>query len=276
MILSIPEELKSYFGNNIFESIFLSDGKVFREHKNRKTLFFEKNGKGFFLKIHRGIGIKEIFKNLMNFRLPVISVMNEIKAINMISRLGIDTMKIVGYGIRGIPPAWVDSFLITEELKNTMSLEKFCADWKDEKPDFRIKCSIIYKVADISRNLHKNGVNHRDFYICHFLLDLKSIEDRDYKNLKLYLIDLHRVQIRKKTPERWIIKDLSGLLFSCMDIGLSKNDIFRFMKCYSNKSLRDILKDDSRFWYKVYKKAVKLYVKHYNKLPEIHVTLNLF
>lgn len=268
MIISIPEDLRNYFGQNIFESIFMSNGKVFREHKNRKTLFFQKNGKGFFLKIHRGVGIKEILKNLMSFRLPVISVMNEVRAIRAINRLGIDTMEIVGYGVRGIPPAWVDSFLITKEIKNTVNLEVFCKDWKNIKPDFKLKSSIIYKVADIARNLHKNGINHRDFYICHFLLDLKSIKDKDYKNLKLYLIDLHRVQIRKKTPERWIIKDLSGLLFSCMDIGLSKYDIFRFMKYYSDKSLRDILRDESRFWSKVYKKAVKLYVKHYNKLPE--------
>lgn len=269
MIISIPEYLKSYFGADVFDNVLKIEGKVFREHKNRKTLLFHINSKGFFLKIHRGTGLKEILKNILSLRLPVISIINEIKAIKIVSRLGIDTLKIVGYGMRGIPPAWVDSFLITEELKDTISLERYCADWKYKKPDFKIKKGIIYKVADIARNLHKNGINHRDFYLCHFLLDLKSIEDRDYKEPKIYLIDLHRVQVRKETPERWIIKDLSGLLFSGMDTGLSKYDIFRFVKRYSDKPLKAVFKDDYRFWSKVYKKAVRLYIKHYDKLPEI-------
>jgi len=31
------------------------------------------------------------------------------------------------------------------------------------------------------------------------------------QDFKLYLIDLHRVQIREKVPHRWRVKDLAGL-----------------------------------------------------------------
>jgi hypothetical protein len=43
------------------------------------------------------------------------------------------------------------------------------------------------------------------------------------------LIDLHRAQLRKKTPRRWVVKDVAGLYFSVMDIGLTQRDLFRFV-----------------------------------------------
>ena len=48
-----------------------------------------------------------------------------------------------------------------------------------------------------------------------------------------------------------------------MDTGLTKRDIFRFLKVYRDKSLRDILNDDKSFLDSVNKKAIALY----NKLP---------
>lgn len=269
MRLSLPLEFKTFFGGErIFENVFKTQGKVFREHKNRKTLLFQKDGKGFFLKIHRGIGIREVIKSLTSFRFPVISIMNEVKAVHVISGIGIDTMRIVGYGVRGIPPAWMESFLITEELVNTVSLETFCKTWKEDPPDFKLKLAIIKKVAEITKSMHRSGINHRDLYICHFLLDLNSIKD-DLNLLKIYLIDLHRVQIRKKVPERWIIKDLSGLLFSSIDIGLSRRDLFRFMKLYSDKPLRSIFKNELGFWMRVYKKAISLYKRHSDAFADL-------
>jgi len=219
------------------------------------------------VKIHRRIGWGEIVKNIFSLKWPVVSARNELNAINKCEQLGIATMKIAGFGERGVHPVQLESFLITEELENTISLEEFCSDWKNNPPDFRLKTALIRKVAGIAGILHRNGVNHRDFYICHFLLDLKS---NPYSStFNLYLIDLHRVQIRKHTPRRWIIKDLSGLFFSSMDIGLTKRDLFRFMKAYSGKPLRSIFKEDLYFWRQVLDRAVKLYKKDFKRLPAL-------
>ena len=46
--------------------------------------------------------------------------------------------------------------------------------------------------------------------------------DDDLEKMRLYLIDLHRMQLRRKTPSRWIVKDIAGLYYSSMDIGLTK------------------------------------------------------
>jgi heptose I phosphotransferase len=118
-------------------------------------------------------------------------------------------------------------------------------------------------VASITRELHENGINHRDLYICHFLLNESELQSLiDLSELPLYLIDLHRVQIRPKTPQRWLIKDLAALYFSSMDIGFTKRDFYRFVREYSKNSLKTEFRNNKEFWIKVEKKALRLWAKH--------------
>lgn len=58
--------------------------------------------------------------------------------------------------------------------------------------------------------------------------------------LKISVIDLHRAQLRRKVPLRWRDKDLTGLYFSSMDIGLKTRDYLRFMKVYFGCRLKDV------------------------------------
>lgn len=270
--IQIRADFEEFFGGkDPFEKILNIQGEVFREHKNRKTLRITKDGKGYFIKIHRGAGWREILKNLLNFRLPVLSAENELNAIRRLEELGIETVRVVGFGIRGSAPARLDSFIVTEELSNTISLEDLSRGWTAHPPAFPVKTAIVKKVAEVARRLHQNGVNHRDFYICHFLVNSKSMEKVSDEGLHIYLIDLHRVQLRKKVPERWAIKDLAGLYFSSIDIGLNKKDILRFMKFYSGKPLRIIFREDSRFWELVQRRAAKLYEKEFKRLPKFQI-----
>ncbi len=272
-ILELSPILQRYFTKEkAFDEILNLKGEIFREHKNRRTLRFEINGKGYFIKIHRRIGLIEILKNISSLKLPVFSAENELKAINKLTELGLDTMKIAGFGQRGTSPLCMESFLITEEITDTISLEKLTKDWKINPPSFKLKLNLIKKLAEITRIMHMNGINHRDLYICHFLLDKTKPGWKEGRDIKLYIIDLHRVQIRKKTPERWIIKDLSGLLFSSMDAGITKKDVLRFMTGYTQKPLRTILKEDIHLWNKIYIKAMFLYKKEFKKLPTISLT----
>lgn len=254
-------------GNDAFDNILNLEGYVFRAYKNRKTFRITKCGKGYFIKTFRRVGWGEFFKNFIQLKWPVLSVMNEVYVIRRFEELGIPTMKISGFGMRGIPLIGFESFMITEELENTVSLEKFSKNWAKHPPDFLLKLAILRKAANIAKTLHQNGINHRDFYICHFLLDMSSLGKDAYEGLKIYLIDLHRTQLRQGVPQRWRIKDISGLFFSSMNIGLTRRDIFRFMEAYSGKRLREILSTDMRFWNKVRKKAIRLYIRHFGCLP---------
>lgn len=109
-------------------------GVVFRELEARRTLRTEIEGRGYFVKIHRGVGWREIWKNLVYLRLPVISARNEWEVIQRLHKLGIPTMRAVAYGIQGRNPASVRSFIITEDLGHTISLEDFTRNWVADPP----------------------------------------------------------------------------------------------------------------------------------------------
>ena len=259
-------------GVNTFDYLMQLDGEMFRDIDNRRTLRFSLNGRRYFLKAHYGVGWKEIIKNLLQFRLPVLGARNEWLAIQRLQRLDVDTMTLVGYGERGLNPARRQSFVITEALEETISLEDFCADWEKTPPatkaELKLKRALINKLAEVSRRMHENGLNHRDYYLCHFLLDRSAGASKDPESLpRLSLIDLHRVQIRKRTPLRWIVKDLGGLWFSSMRIGLTRRDLYRFMTAYKNKSLRDTLQEDGKFWSRCRLRAYRLYHSFYHELP---------
>jgi heptose I phosphotransferase len=261
MLYLNDEFRESWEGKDPFAVAESMQGKVYRQVKSRKTIQFSMNGKSFFLKYHRGIGWKEIFKDLFQLRAPVTSAVNEWNAINRLHELNVDTMTVVAYGIKGNHPAKIKSFLITEDLDDTVSLEDYTADWLNAKPSVNLKRRLIDKVALIAKTLHSNGICHRDFYICHFHIhDKPDPEIRD-SNLRLSLIDLHRALIKNNLHKKWVVKDVAGLYFSSMDIGLTQRDLLRFMRVYKNSNLRDTLTNDALFWSKVEEKAVKLYAK---------------
>ena len=243
-------------GEITFEKIFSIKGEIYRAVADRKTLRFELDGKGFFIKLHLGAGWREIFKNLVQGHLPVLGAENEYLAIKKLGQLGVETMTFCAYGCRGKNPAWLQSFVITEALENTVSLEDYCRHWRTAPPAPKLKRALIRRVAEMTRAMHENGINHRDLYICHFLLE-KEFDSIDL--FHLYVIDLHRVQIRKKTPIRWRIKDIAALYFSSLDIGLTQRDLVRFIKYYRGRSSRSILIEEHRFWARVRKRAFALY-----------------
>src|SRR6185503_8438002 len=98
-----------------------------------------------------------------------------------------------------------------DALDNMISLEDLARDWRGLGRGRRIqlKRALLQGAAEIARRMHGAGMNHRDFYSCHFL-----VRDRDWSKwnagdeLQLVLIDLHRVQRRDRVPERWLVKDL--------------------------------------------------------------------
>lgn len=261
LFLSPPWE-KYWQGKDPFAEAMALQGKIYRSKEGRRTLRFEHDGCGYFLKLHEGIGWGEICKNLLQLRLPVLGAANEYHACSRLKELGVDTMTPVAFGERGKNPAHQLSFLITEELSNTISLEDICKRWENHPPKLREKRALIRKIAAISKTLHDNGINHRDYYLCHFLRadteKLFTVDD------PLYLIDLHRVQIRQSIPARWRIKDIAGLFYSAFDIQLTRRDILCFMTVYRPEWLRNT---EDALLKKVCDRAVALYRKDFQRDP---------
>lgn len=262
-ILSVPQEWKNLWkGADIFDVLLNMDGQVYRKVKGRTTLRFELNHETYFIKIHLGTTWKDIIKDILCFKRPLLGAENEWKAISRLKRLGIHTPELVGYGKRGRNLSKIKSFVITRELTGVESLEDVCHDWKISPPAYRFKRALITEVARVTRILHKNGICHRDLYLCHFLLDMHRDGDNpDPENINLYLIDLHRVFFSKKLSVRWRLKDIAALYFSAMDIGLSRQDIFHFIEVYTGMPWQDAIRRQGLFWRCVEKRAGRLYRK---------------
>ncbi|MGH1470515.1 MAG: lipopolysaccharide core heptose(I) kinase RfaP [Cellvibrionaceae bacterium] len=253
---------ESWLEKNAFDEVKKIKGNVVRDKEGRQTMRFEYDGSAYYLKHHTGVGWREIFKSFSQFKSPVVGAKNEWDAINKITALGLETLHAVGYGIRGKNPARTESFLITRELTGTLSLAKFCEGWLKNPPTFIEKQRLIKAVATIAKALHKNGINHRDLYICHFLLRMDSIHS---EQPVLHLVDLHRAQIRQSVPRRWLVKDVASIYFSAMDIGLTKRDVIRFMKIYFDEPPKNIFEKKAGLLTAIRSRAEKLYRRDFQR-----------
>jgi heptose I phosphotransferase len=257
-VFYLNEELqRAWQQQDPFDLLPKLDGKVYRQVAQRKTFQFDLQGKSYFAKFHYGVGWREILKNLVQLRSPILSARNEWEAIRHLERVGVDTMTIAGYGKRGLNPAAIRSFIITEALQPTISLEDFCRPWREQPPRFIEKRRLTERLATISRKVHCSGLCHRDYYLCHFLLD----GDLESDVFRLSLIDLHRALIKRHLPMRWIVKDVAGLYYSAMHLGLSRKDLLRFIRVYEQASLREVFARRSRFWQAVESRAAAMYKK---------------
>jgi len=266
--LFLDEPFRSaWAGQDPFVAVEGLQGEVYRELEARRTLRTEVAGRGYFVKIHRGVGWGEILKNLVSMRLPVLGAGNEWRAIRRLEALGVDTMRPVAYGERGSNPAARHSFIVTEELAPTVSLEDYCRHWPEAPPSPRCKRALIARVATMARRMHRGGVNHRDFYICHFLLHLDPAPTADV--FRLSLIDLHRAQVRAVTPRRWRDKDLAALYFSALDIGLTARDRLRFLRVYFEAPLADILRDEAPLIAHLEREAARLQQRFDRKFAKV-------
>lgn len=265
----LPESwIKRWDVDRTFERLFAEKGPVYRDKDGRRTLRISVDGRGYFAKFYHGIGWRVLLRHLLRFSLPVVTATAEWRAIRRLEQLGVSTMRAVGYGRRGVNPARVQSFIITEELTDTVSLEDLCRDWPANPPPPALKRALVTRVAAIARTLHENGLNHRDLYICHFLLHVPGgVAALDPGRLELYLIDLHRMSLRRRLPLRWRVKDLAALYFSSMDIGLTRRDLYRFAGVYCDRPLRRAIEDKGRLWRRVSRRAQALYFRIHRKPP---------
>lgn len=226
------------WGERAFEEVRSLQGTVARSLERRKTLRFEWEGGAYYAKYHKGGSVGELVKNLLSLRMPVFSAKNEWDAIEHLHRHGVDTMTAVAYGYRGVAPLWTESFLITKELKNCISLEEVFLKGVWETLTVAERRDLVRLLAETVKKMHEAGVNHRDCYLCHFLWNRE--ENR------LYIIDLHRSQIRTRVPHRWLLKDIASLYFSSISQDIPSTYIMRFAKVYGQDKLKDLLPSISK------------------------------
>lgn len=141
------------------------------------------------------------------------------------------------------------SFIITLELQNATSLEKkLPACFHSESPDAcKTKKEFIEQLADFIRRFHETGYRHRDLYLAHIFYSASG---------NLSLIDLHRCFRPKLFKQRYLVKDLAQLHYSCDGNLISRADRIRFYRAYRNIS--KLAGTDKAFIAKVHAKALRI------------------
>ncbi len=252
----LRDDLKSaWAGRDPFDVVRELQGDTYRVVKNRRTLRFVEGGAPYFAKVHDAVGWAEILKELCNLKLPPVGALNEYAACRFLEARRIRAPRVAAFGRRGLNPARARSFVVCDALDGYVSLEDLTDAWPAAPPDAARKRRLVHAVADLARRLHGAGVNHRDFYICHIWAKTDALS-RD--EVELAIIDLHRAQIRPRVPRRWILRDLAALMFSTAHLGLSRNDYLRFLKRYTRRPLRDVLRKEAALLRRIRRRADRL------------------
>jgi len=239
-------------------------GAVYRQREGRKTLRVRVLDQSFFLKLHSGVGHREILKNLARGQRPVLDAGWEYRALRALAAAGIYTPGVAAYACSDEAPATRRSMILTDDLTGTLSLEQVCRTWRLQPPPFAARLRLLCAVAEVARRMHDAHWQHRDFYLWHLYVDPAQFAR---PRPVLHLIDLHRARCRTPLPRRWRVKDLSALYFSAMQCGLGTRDLLRFMQHYNSGGLRTALGPDRRLWRRVHRKAARLYRKTYGVEP---------
>ncbi|MEN6407798.1 MAG: lipopolysaccharide kinase InaA family protein [Thermoguttaceae bacterium] len=159
--------------------------------------------------------------------------------------IGVPNMRVIAFGERFRDDGLVESFLITEELAGFFELQFFLPERFATRPRKvtvgrdRTLDDLIRRTAELARTFHDAGFNHRDFYAGHFF-----VRESPPGQFELRLIDLQRVQHRKRWRRHWIVKDLAQLAWSVPPELISCTHRLAFMRTYLNTA--KLRPDDKR------------------------------
>jgi hypothetical protein len=157
----------------------------------------------------------------------------EMENVERLRQAGIESMRVIALGERFHADGLVESFLITEELRGFLELQFFLPQRFASRGE-KITCSrnrdldrLIRGVAEITRTFHQNGYNHRDLYAGHFF-----VREPVAGEFEIRLIDLQRMQHRRRFRRRWLVKDLAQLAWSLSADRIGCRDRLAFMRHY--------------------------------------------
>ena len=244
-----------------FEQLWALPGKTYRRTAARRTLRVVVGRSAYFAKLHDGVGWREIFKNLLSFKWPILGAANEYAACRHLAARGVPVPAAVAFGRQGWNPATRRSLVLCEALAEHASLEQVVRGCR--APSLALRRRMLREVARLTRRLHDAGVNHRDYYLCHLLADLAKLARGE---VALAVIDLHRAAIRRRVPRRWRHRDLAALLYSASAAAeaagpgwtLSRTDRLRFVRDYAARRPAAAIRGERRFWNAVAARAARL------------------
>ena len=232
--------------------------------KHRSRIRFEAGdtGKAFYLKRYDNVPAKIQIKNWLNHGQKRSTSAYDHLPCDILRSVGINPPKTVAYGEEWNGFFEKRSFIISEEIYASHSLEKRLPDYfyGENTPDSHSKrVAFIERLADLARTFHESGLRHRDFYLAHIFLT---------KSDELYLIDLHRCFTPKVFGRRYQVKDIAQLHYSAPGQYISCADRLRFYRRYTGR--KRLTRSDRTFIRQVKAKAWRMAdhdIKHNRVVP---------
>lgn len=172
-----------------------------------------------YLKRHYPLSAAGFFSAVLRRCLPKTAV-DEFMNIVAFHEAGIPTLTPLAAGMQKSGFFQTTSFLLTRALEGCARLDHV---FTEHVPSVERKRAIIVEVARLIKRMHSCGFNHRDLYLCHILCDTRG---------GLFIVDLHRVDRRRRVPGRWKVKDIAALNYSAPAATITRTDRLRFLKCY--------------------------------------------
>jgi len=225
----------------------------------RQRIMFEtENPKAtLFLKRYQNIPKLKQINNWLSRRRRISTMDCDRMPAEILKDFGVNTPKTIAFGVQwqGIVGVGFEkrSFIITEKIPNSVSLEK-----KLPAVFFRDRKKFIENLAAFVSKFHKTGFRHRDLYLCHIFCD---------ENGGFTLIDLNRVFRPLIFGGRFLVKDLAQLYYSAPGGIITKSDRLRFYMAYTRETKLSM--KDRVFIKKIKSKARQMaeHDRKHNRIP---------
>ncbi len=242
------------YGLESMDDVFLFDrGKNLTKDNlaefRQRIMFDTDNPKAvLFLKRYQNVPKSRQIENWLSRGKRISTMACDLEPAEDLRKLGINTPGIVAFG-----QDWSDlfekrSFIITEKIPDSASLEEKLPDGFSRR-----RKNFIESLAEFVRKFHKTGYRHRDLYLCHIFCNLQG---------QFTLIDLNRVFKPFVFSRKYRIKDLAQLYYSAPGKIFTKADKLRFFLAYLQKN--KLSKKDKILIRKIKSKAQRM-AKHDRK-----------
>ncbi len=186
----------------------------------------------------------------------------EFTAVNELTASGIGVPKVISYGEQRGALFEKRSFILTEKIPNSESIERKLPEYftvSTTKEILRLRRDFIARLAGFIKKFHATDYRHRDLYFSHIFCD---------HNSRLFLIDLARAFKPTLWERRFRVKDLAQIYYSAPGRFFSNTDRMRFYIGYTGR--HKLTQEDKAIIHRVIKKAEQMArhdIRHGRNVP---------
>ncbi|MHC4751008.1 MAG: lipopolysaccharide kinase InaA family protein, partial [Planctomycetota bacterium] len=186
----------------------------------------------------------------------------EFTSADELAAAGINTPNTIAYGEQWGALFEKRSFIITEKIPDSESLERKlpdCFGGPATAENLKMRRNFITRLAGFIKKFHETNYRHRDLYFSHIFYSDDG---------KFYLIDLARAFRPIVLHRRFQIKDIAQIYYSAPAQHFSNTDRLRFYIGYTRQSR--LTSKDKIFIRKVINKAKRMArhdIKHGREVP---------